>query len=150
MLGISWLVGTLYFAHIKLNFLNFVALPVAIGAGADYAINIMKRRELEGPEGIERAFVETGGAVIACSLTTLCGYLALLLSINGAVRSFGLAAAIGEVSTQLSAMLVLPAVMYWAAKRKPGSKSQPSTTGSTAAGAQGLERTGWPRVALSR
>jgi predicted RND superfamily exporter protein len=118
LLGISWMVGALYVADVKLNFLNFVALPVAIGAGADYAINIMKRQEIEGIEGIERAFIETGGAVIACSMTTLCGYLALLFSINGAVRSFGLAAAIGEVTTQLSAMLVLPAVMYWSARRK--------------------------------
>jgi len=117
LLGISWLVGTLYVFDIKLNFLNFVAIPVAIGAGADYAINIMKRRELEGAAGIERAFVETGGAVVACSMTTLCGYLALLLSINGAVRSFGLAAAVGELATQLSAMLVLPAVLFWRAER---------------------------------
>lgn len=118
LLGISWMVGALYFFQVKLNFLNFVALPVAIGAGADYAINIMKRRELEGPEGVERAFIETGGAVVACSMTTLSGYLALLLSINGAVRSFGLAAAIGEIATQFSAMLVLPAVIFWSSNRK--------------------------------
>lgn len=118
LLGISWMVGALYVADIKLNFLNFVALPVAIGAGADYAINIMKRRELEGPEGVERAFIETGGAVVACSMTTLSGYLALLLSVNGAIRSFGLAAAIGEVATQFSAMLVLPAVIFWMSNRK--------------------------------
>jgi len=117
LLGICWMVGVLYAWGVKLNFLNFVALPVAIGAGADYAINIMKRKELEGAAGIERAIVETGGAVVACSLTTLCGYLALLLSINGAVRSFGLAAAIGEICTQLSAMLVLPAVVYWQQRR---------------------------------
>jgi uncharacterized protein len=59
---------------------------------------------------------------VACSMTTLSGYLALLLSINGAVRSFGLAAAIGEITTQLSAMLVLPAVIFWMADRKKESK----------------------------
>ena len=116
--GISWLVGSLYFAHIKMNFLNFVAIPIAIGAGADYAINIMKRREIEGDAGVERAFVETGGAVVACSMTTLCGYTALLFSINGAVRSFGLAAAIGELATQISAMVVLPSALFWWAARQ--------------------------------
>ena len=112
LLGVSWLIAALFVADVKLNFLNFVALPIAIGAGADYAINIMKRRELEGAAGVERTISETGGAVVACSMTTLCGYMALLLSINGAVRSFGLAAAIGELATQLSAMLVLPAIIY--------------------------------------
>lgn len=127
LLGVTWLVGVLYFANIKLNFLNFVALPIAIGAGADYAINIMKRRELEGPEGVERAFLETGGAVIACSMTTMCGYTALLLSINGAVRSFGFAAAVGELCTQVSAMLVLPSVLFWLARRQKARTSAGSS-----------------------
>jgi hypothetical protein len=125
--GISWLVGSLYFAHIKMNFLNFVAIPIAIGAGADYAINIMKRREIEGDAGVERAFVETGGAVVACSMTTLCGYTALLFSINGAVRSFGLAAAIGELATQISAMVVLPSALFWWAARQRRRTNAPAS-----------------------
>jgi predicted RND superfamily exporter protein len=51
-----------------------------------------------------------------CSLTALVGYLALLLSINRAVQSFGLAAAAGEVATLLAAILVLPAFWFWRAK----------------------------------
>jgi predicted RND superfamily exporter protein len=116
-LGITWLVGVLSAAGIKLNFLNFVALPIAIGVGSDYAINVLKRREIEGDAGIERAFTETGGAVVACSLTTLSGYTALLFSINGAVRSMGLTAALGELATQFSAMLILPAFLYWLRSR---------------------------------
>lgn len=111
-LGVMWMVAALALLDVKMNFLNFVALPISIGVGADYGINIMARREIEGDAALERVFVETGGAVIACSLVTLLGYLALLFSVNGAVRSFGQAAAIGEASTQLTAMLVLPAVLY--------------------------------------
>lgn len=117
-LGVATLIAVLYLADVKLNFLNFIALPIAIGVGSDYAINVMKRREIEGDAGIERAFLETGGAVVACSMTTLSGYAALMLSVNGAVRSMGLAAAVGEAATQLSAMLVLPAVLYAAASFK--------------------------------
>lgn len=117
-LGLSWLMTVLYVLDVKLNFLNFVALPIAIGVGSDYAINVMQRREIEGDAGIERAFLETGGAVVACSMTTLSGYAALLSSVNGAVRSLGLTAGVGEAATQLSAMLVLPAVLYWIAARR--------------------------------
>jgi uncharacterized protein len=116
-LGLTWLIGGLYLLQLKLNFLNFVALPIAIGVGSDYAINVMKRRELEGNEGIERAFTETGGAVVACSMTTLGGYAALMFSVNGAVHSMGITAALGELATQFSAMLVLPAVLYWFSRR---------------------------------
>jgi predicted RND superfamily exporter protein len=111
-LGVTWLVAFFHLTGVKLNFLNFLALPIAIGVGSDYAINVMKRREIEGDAGIEKAFIETGGAVVACSMTTLCGYAALLLSVNGAVRSMGLAAGFGEAATQLAAMLVLPALLY--------------------------------------
>jgi uncharacterized protein len=116
-LGLTWLIGGLYLLDLKLNFLNFVALPIAIGVGSDYAINVMKRRELEGNDGIERAFTETGGAVVACSMTTMSGYAALMFSVNGAVHSMGITAALGELATQFSAMLVLPAVLYWFSRR---------------------------------
>lgn len=124
-LGVASLIAVLYLANVKLNFLNFIALPIAIGVGSDYAVNVMKRREIEGDAGIERAFLETGGAVVACSLTTLSGYAALLSSVNGAVRSMGFAAGVGELATQLSAMLVLPAGLYaTAALRKRFGKVQ--------------------------
>jgi len=129
-LGLTWLIGGLYLLGLKLNFLNFVALPIAIGVGSDYAINVMKRREIEGNDGIERAFTETGGAVVACSMTTLSGYAALMFSVNGAVHSMGITAALGELTTQFSAMLVLPAVLYWFSRR--ATKRQPLLAGTGA------------------
>jgi len=118
VVGLSWLVAFLYFDHIKLNFLNFVALPISIGVGADYALNIMKRRELTSDAALPRALVETGGAVVLCSLTTTLGYVALMFSMNGATESFGLTAAAGEVTTLLAAVLLLPAILFWMNKRK--------------------------------
>ncbi len=50
----AWLVAFLALRHIKLNFLNFVALPITIGVGADYVINVMKRRDLERREEFYR------------------------------------------------------------------------------------------------
>jgi len=130
-LGLTWLIGGLYLLSLKLNFLNFVALPIAIGVGSDYAINVMKRRELEGNDGIERAFTETGGAVVACSMTTLSGYAALMFSVNGAVHSMGITAALGELTTQFSAMLVLPAVLYWFSRRASKRTLALASTGAT-------------------
>lgn len=128
LIGISWLVSFLYLANIKLNFLNFVALPITIGVGADYAINIMKRRDMEHAADFYRALQRTGGAVVLCSLTTLLGYLALLLSINRAVKSFGLAAAVGEATTLLTAVLLLPAFLFWRrADSPPESVAPPSS-----------------------
>ena len=88
-LGMTWLIALLAVAKMHINFLNFVALPITVGVGADYAVNVMKRHEIERGADIARTILETGGAVVLCSLTTFLGYAALLLSTNGAVRSFG-------------------------------------------------------------
>lgn len=117
LLGVGWLIAFLALFDIKLNFLNFVALPIGIGIGADYVINVLKRRQIEGRLELYRVLVQTGGAVVLCSLTTTLGYLALLLSINRAVKSFGLAAAVGELTTVIAAVLVLPAILFWRLKR---------------------------------
>jgi len=122
IVGLSWLVAFLYFDHIKLNFLNFVTLPISIGVGADYALNIMKRRELTTDAALPKALVETGGAVVLCSLTTTLGYVALMFSMNGATESFGLTAAAGEVTTLLAAVLLLPAILFWINGRKQRAK----------------------------
>ena len=50
-----------------------------------------------------------GGAIAACSLTTMLGYGSLLFGDNLALRSFGKYAVIGELSCLLTALLVLPA-----------------------------------------
>lgn len=121
IVGLVWLLGVLavWNSHwsadgfiiepLKLNFLNFIALPITIGLGADYAVNIMHRyRQSRGDMG--KSLRHTGGAVVLCSLTTMIGYGALTLSQNGAVRSFGEAAAVGEICCVLAAVLFLPAI----------------------------------------
>ncbi len=119
LLGLCWLVAYMYLREVKLNFLNFVALPITFGVGADYAVNMTRRLRLEGYRNVRDIVVETGGAVVLCSLTTMLGYIALMFSMNRAIRSFGLVAAIGEVTTLVAAVLVLPAFVLWRQHRKP-------------------------------
>lgn len=118
LLGVGWLVSFLYLTHAHINFLNFVALPITVGVGADYAVNLMKRYEHDGARGLPRTLMETGGALVLCSLTTLLGYASLTLSINGAVRSFGLAGAVGEATALVAALVGLPAVLLFLSSRR--------------------------------
>ena len=109
MLGVLWLVGMAAWARVRLNFLNFVVFPITFGIGVDYAVNIVQRWRLEGPESIHRVLRETGGAVGLCSLTTIIGYASLLVADNRALRGFGLLASVGEVACVTAALLALPA-----------------------------------------
>ncbi|MEP7121272.1 MAG: MMPL family transporter [Byssovorax sp.] len=109
LVGVGWMAGLLVLLNVKLQFLNFIALPITFGIGVDYAVNIVQRYTREGAGGALVAVRETGGAVILCSMTTTLGYLALVRSMNFAVRSLGIAAVLGEISCLLAAVLVLPA-----------------------------------------
>ena len=109
--GLLWLMLLLFAGRIKINFFNFVALPITFGIGVDYAVNVMQR-VLNGG-GVIPAMRSTGGAVVLNSLTTTLGYLALLGSVNQAVRSLGMIAVLGEVSCLAAAMLALPSWLLW-------------------------------------
>lgn len=111
--GMGWVAAGLVLSHTKIHFFNFVALPITFGIGVDYAVNVVQRHEAERRHGILHALRQTGGAVVLCSLTTMLGYLALLGSINQAIRGLGALAVLGEVGCLLAAVLVLPAALLW-------------------------------------
>jgi len=113
-IGIAGLGASLYLFDIKLNFLNFIAIPITFGIGVDYAVNLVHRWRISEPGQLVTIVRETGGAVILCSLTTILGYLALLQSVNPAVRSFGLVAVLGELTCLLAVVLLLPAFLMLA------------------------------------
>ncbi len=130
--GVGWMALVLVVMRVKLNFLNFVALPITFGIGVEYAVNIVYRYVREGRGGAMRAVRETGGAVVLCSMTTILGYVALLSSMNFAVRSLGLVAVIGEICTLAAAMLVLPAALVWMDRRwSERQRGQSSPEGSS-------------------
>ncbi len=114
---------------LRINFLNFVAIPITIGVGADYAVNIMQRYRLGLTVDIRRVIVETGGAVILCSLTTTLGYSALTLSVNRAVKSFGIAVTAGEICCVVAAVLALPACLMWLHHRRAAHRARNSHPG---------------------
>ncbi|MBW2529416.1 MAG: MMPL family transporter [Deltaproteobacteria bacterium] len=128
--GVTWMTGLLVFAEVKVNFLNFIALPITFGIGVDYAVNVMQRYRREGRGGALTAVRETGGAVVLCSMTTTLGYLALVTSVNLGVRSLGVAAVLGEIACLVAAMLVLPGALVWLDSRWQRRRGPPSSVPS--------------------
>jgi uncharacterized membrane protein YdfJ with MMPL/SSD domain len=110
-LGVLWMVGAAAGWYVRLNFLNFIALPITFGIGVDYAVNLQLRYRLEGRGRVAETVSATGGAVALCSLTTIIGYAALLVADNYALRSFGMMAILGEFACLTAALLLLPAVL---------------------------------------
>jgi predicted RND superfamily exporter protein len=109
--GSLLMVATCALLGLRVNFLDFVALPITLGLGIDYAINIAHRHdEEENPDPIT-TLRTSGSAVFVCSLTTMIGYGSLLVSQNLAIRGFGTASLIGEVCCLLTALVLVPAML---------------------------------------
>ncbi|APR99265.1 efflux RND transporter permease subunit [Pajaroellobacter abortibovis] len=115
-LGVVWMLGLTAWFNQKLNFLNFIALPITFGIGSEYPFNIFDRsRLLKG--NIQEALERSAGAVALCSYTTTIGYGSLLVSDQQALQSFGRLAVMGEITCLLTALFVLPAFLQWRSKK---------------------------------
>jgi uncharacterized protein len=111
LLGVTLMAGGAGWARVHVTFLNFIALPITFGIGAEYVLNIVTRYREEG--NILRAIVSTGAAVALCSWTTIVGYGSLLAARNQALQGFGSMAILGEISCLSSAIVALPAIIVW-------------------------------------
>jgi len=109
--GMFAFIAALQFFEVKLNFFNFITIPITIGIGVDYAINIYYRYKVDHKRSISDAVSSTGSAVFLCSWTTIIGYGSMLWAKNQAMASFGLMAVIGEISCLAFALVFMPAYL---------------------------------------
>ncbi|MFB1485209.1 MMPL family transporter [Corallococcus sp. RDP092CA] len=124
LMGVVWLVGLAAALRLRLNFLNFVVLPITFGIGVDYAANLVLRYRREGPGSFTWVMDDTGGAVALCSSTTIIGYASLLFSDNRALAGFGLLATLGEGACLVAGVLALPAFFFVPSLPPKGSRTQ--------------------------
>jgi hypothetical protein len=104
--------------QLKLNFFNFVVIPITIGIGVDYGINIYFRYKLEGRGSVGHVIKHTGGAVGLCSLTTIIGYGTMIIAESQSMASFGRMAIIGEFVIIIFAMVFMTAWLEFRDKRR--------------------------------
>lgn len=118
LVGVLWMVASMSLFAIRLNFLNFVALPITFGIGVEYAVNMVQRYQQDGEGSMPEVVRRIGGAVFLCSLTTIIGYSVLVMSRSLALVSFGWAALIGEITCLAAALITLPAYVIWRERKK--------------------------------
>ncbi len=115
IVGLIWsivmMIGVAALMDIKINFFNFIVLPLTFGIGVDYSLNIAVRLRQEGPSGVANALRKTGLAVVMCSATTTIGYFVLTVANNQALVTFGQSAVIGDVASLIAGIFVVPATI---------------------------------------
>jgi uncharacterized protein len=109
-IGVAALVGWATIFDVRINYVNFIALPITLGIGCEYPFNIADRARLLDGDASE-AVRRSAGAVLMCSFTTVVGYGSLIFSDFQALEGFGKLAVVGEVGCVFGAVFFVPALL---------------------------------------
>jgi hopanoid biosynthesis associated RND transporter like protein HpnN len=108
---------------IALNFANMIGLPLLLGLAIDSGVHIVHRtlhqESIPGGGAINLLQTSTGKAVFYSSLTTISGFVSLVLSPHWGTASLGWLMSLGMALTLVVSLVALPA---WLAPRNPGAR----------------------------
>lgn len=116
--GLLLLAGLLVACGIDLNPINLMAFSIIYGFGVDDGIMITHRYgRFRGAVDVN-SFSRIGLPVFLTSLTTMACFAALGTSTHQGLRTFGITAAFGAMTTLATSLLLLPAIMKAIEKKK--------------------------------
>lgn len=109
--GMLLLFGAMGIFRIQFNMANFFAIPILIGIGVDFGVQIVHRLRQE------RSFAamgsSTGRALLMTAMANGIGFGTLLLAHHRGVASLGAILALGCLCCLVAAMIVTPPVAKW-------------------------------------
>ncbi|HWR28088.1 MAG TPA: efflux RND transporter permease subunit [Candidatus Thermoplasmatota archaeon] len=132
-----WLFGTMALLGISFNIIAVALLPLNIGLGVEYSVNLLFNYRTEinkgrtPAEAIRLSIKEVGIAIFLAWFTTFVAFLSFLSATLPPVRDFGIFLALGITYTFIITMTLLVALRYIIDRRKPAvhltSKEQTSS-----------------------
>ena len=131
--GCVWAFGLLGYLGFTLTMVTISALPVLIGLGVDFAIQMHSRFEEEAAraddpgEAVAALMRALGLPLLVAMLAAVAGFLALRLSPVPMIRDFGLMLAIGA-AVLFAASLVLPATLLYRREARAARRPRASVT----------------------
>ena len=134
LVGVIWAFGLLGYSGFKLSLVTIAGLPILIGLGVEFAIQVHNRVEEEVlQDSAEGAFPETlmhiGPALGVSTVAGVIACLALLASQVPMIREFGILLAVGIVMLFVAAIIIPVAVLSIRERRSP--PPRPASRGSS-------------------
>lgn len=129
LVGVVWAFGMAGFLGIPLSVVTIAGMPVMVGIGIDYAIQMHSRVEEEvlldrAAHPIQETTSRLGPALLTVMLVAVLAFLALRFAQVPMIRDFGLLLAVGSVMIWLCGVTLPPMVLGVREFRSP-------TTGRT-------------------
>jgi hydrophobe/amphiphile efflux-3 (HAE3) family protein len=126
LVGCTAAFGLMGFLGIPLTMVTISGLPILIGLGVDFAIQVHSRLEEEAAAthsseaGLERTFLLLGPALALAAMAACIGFLVLHLSRVPMVRDFGSMLAVGAVIVFISSTVLMSSIIYLREHRRIG------------------------------
>jgi hypothetical protein len=125
--------GLMGFVGIPLTMVTISGLPILIGLGVDFAIQIHSRIEEEtfahgaAEVGLERTFARLGPALSLAAFAACIGFLVLHLSRVPMIRDFGSMLAVGAVIVFMTSIALVSGVVYLRERQRLGNDAPTPT-----------------------
>jgi hopanoid biosynthesis associated RND transporter like protein HpnN len=115
--------GVLGLFGVPLNPANMIAFPLILGVGVDNGVHVLHDyliRRVEGHSTISHAI---GRGVLVKALTSMIGFGTLMMSSERGLAGLGLILTLGVGCSMLSALVFLPAVLHFVARRRKAAEA---------------------------
>jgi len=123
-----WLFGTMALLGISFSIIAVALLPLNIGLGVEYSVNILHNYRVELAKGrtpaeaIRLSIKEVGAAIFLAWFTTFVAFLSFLSATLPPVRDFGIFLALGITYTFIISMTFLTSLRYITDRKKKVAK----------------------------
>ena len=123
--------GLMGFLGIPLTMVTISGLPILIGLGVDFAIQVHSRLEEEtfaadsAEAGIERTMTHLGPAIVLAAAAASIGFAVLRLSDVPMIRDFGSMLAVGAVIVFATSITLISSVVFLRERTRLGRQEPP-------------------------
>ncbi|HEX2161484.1 MAG TPA: MMPL family transporter [Thermoleophilaceae bacterium] len=117
--------------EVELNPMSVTLGALVIAISTEFSVLLSARyrqergRGLSPARALEATYASTGAAVMASGATAIAGFAVLAASDIRMLRDFGILTVVDLTVSLLGVMLVLPAALVWAERRRPLEASDP-------------------------
>ena len=122
-LGTLWAMGLMPVFGLTLNLANVWAVPLIIGASAEYGLNVITRAREARAHGGPLFARSTLLAVAFNGLSTITGFGTLMVAHHRGMWSLGLLLTLGSVTSLIASLVVLPVLIRLVDLRRPAASA---------------------------
>jgi hydrophobe/amphiphile efflux-3 (HAE3) family protein len=120
-IGMVWAFGAFGYLGIPLNMVTISGLPILVGLGVDFAIQVHSRYEEEGTKGkaapLSAALAGVAPALAVALVAAAVGFLALRISPVPMIGQFALMLAVGVAVILVAVLALVPVALVWRDRR---------------------------------